>query len=218
MNLTEVCELKEDSCEVHFDSKKIEALLQTASDDFTIIDEEEFAAIKGTCMLESRFWNDKYGFIYPGTLWCGRGSKAANYTQLGVHSKEDSCCRDHDNCPNSLTSGQCKGGLCNKSWITRSDCECDRKFQECLRNTGTETGNLIGAIFFNIAQIFCFRETPKCPERARVLVDQEKRILSCPYEFLPSARYTFSEPFYAVKNRKAFYVNIVLRKIGWGKK
>ncbi|KRT84129.1 hypothetical protein AMK59_1320 [Oryctes borbonicus] len=217
-NITEICEIKEDSCEVYFDSKKIEGLLENEPDSVTIIDNEEFNTIKQSCFLSSRFWNNKYGFIYPGTLWCGRGTKADNYTQLGVHSKEDSCCREHDNCPNSLVSGQCKAGICNKSRITRSHCDCDRKFQQCLQNSATETGNLIGAIFFNIAQIFCIREIPRCPERARVLVDQESRILSCPYEFSLSDKYIFSTPFYTVKNRKAYYVNMVLRKLSLGKK
>ncbi|KAK9747280.1 Phospholipase A2 [Popillia japonica] len=193
-NVTEVCEFQEDSCTVHFDSKKIEKLLEKESQKITIIDNDEFAAIKGTCLLSSRFWNEKYGFIYPGTLWCGRGTKATEFSQLGVHSKEDSCCRDHDNCPSSLAAGQCRSGICNDSRFTRSHCECDRKFQECLRNSGTETGNLIGAIFFNIAQIFCFSPTPNCPERERVVFDGENATSPCPFEFLPSDKIYIQGP------------------------
>lgn len=218
MNVTEICEFEEDSCQVLFESDKIKNLLEEEAYNINIIGDDEFMSVKGACMLSSRFWNSQYGFIYPGTLWCGRGTKAENFTQLGTHAKEDSCCREHDNCPSSLTAGQCRGGVCNTSRFTRSHCECDNKFQKCLRETGSETANTIGAIFFNIASIFCFQPMPECPDRARTIVDVGSILLSCPFEFLKSNKYIFSEPFYTVKNRKAYYLNKILRKIGLGRK
>ncbi|KAF4524266.1 hypothetical protein B566_EDAN012029 [Ephemera danica] len=57
-------------------------------------------------------------FLYPGTKWCGSGSVAHGYHDLGVLSAEDRCCRDHDYCPASLRAGQCRGGFCNHSPFT----------------------------------------------------------------------------------------------------
>lgn len=55
-----------------------------------------------------------------GTKWCGPGSIARSYEDLGVLSKVDRCCREHDNCPVSLSAGQCnKNGICNNSPFTR---------------------------------------------------------------------------------------------------
>lgn len=39
-----------------------------------ISNEDEFGDVKASCFLSSRFWKEQYGFIYPGTLWCGRGN------------------------------------------------------------------------------------------------------------------------------------------------
>ena len=41
------------------------------------------------------------------------------YWQLGEHTGEDKCCREHDNCPSFLAAGQCLGDVCNTSPFTR---------------------------------------------------------------------------------------------------
>lgn len=46
-------------------------------------------------------------------------------------------------------------------WIkvsTRSDCECDLKFRECLQNTNETASIHIGVLFFTIFGLKCFRE------------------------------------------------------------
>lgn len=47
------------------------------------------------------------------------GDRAANYSDLGYHMKEDMCCREHDNCPKYLMKGECREGICNNSPYTR---------------------------------------------------------------------------------------------------
>ena len=32
-------------------------------------------------------------FIFPGTKWCGKGSVAESYFDLGIHRSADICCR-----------------------------------------------------------------------------------------------------------------------------
>ena len=42
----------------------------------------------------SHSWN----LVFPGTKWCGPGSKAGSYADLGRAEETDKCCRDHDRC------------------------------------------------------------------------------------------------------------------------
>ncbi|GLH03928.1 Phospholipase A(2), partial [Gryllus bimaculatus] len=58
------------------------------------------------------------GIIFPGTKWCGTGNIAVGYHDLGEKEAEDSCCREHDNCPSQLGPGECRGGLCNNTPFT----------------------------------------------------------------------------------------------------
>lgn len=37
--------------------------------------------------------------IFPGTKWCGAGDIATSHTDLGWDKAADTCCRDHDHCP-----------------------------------------------------------------------------------------------------------------------
>lgn len=59
------------------------------------------------------------GFNFPGTKWCGPGSTAQHYDDLGYHRAEDACCREHDHCPAVLAAGQCAQGLCNNALYTK---------------------------------------------------------------------------------------------------
>nr|XP_022908824.1 acidic phospholipase A2 PA4-like [Onthophagus taurus] len=127
--------------------------------EIAIVDDDTFNAIELRCAEK-----EEYGLIFPGTLWCGKGSKAESYHELGVHKKEDECCREHDHCANTLQPGECIENVCNNSPYTRSHCDCDLKFQTCLSNLHTITANAIGAIFFNIAKMQCFKEDV-CIER-----------------------------------------------------
>lgn len=105
---------------------------------------------------------------------------ARDYNDVGRYADEDRCCREHDLCPNSLSPGECKRGLCNNAKFTRSHCDCDARFRRCLQglNTGTNyqydvllfiyleilpllfgVADQLGIARFNIlAAIFC----PKC--------------------------------------------------------
>lgn len=107
--------------------------------------------------------------IYPGTKWCGPGNVAASYNDLGHHAAEDACCREHDHCPIAISSQQCIHGICNNSPFTRSHCDCDAKFRRCLQNLNTEVANTIGALFFNVIQVTCFKERRPCSEWQRYM-------------------------------------------------
>lgn len=63
-----------------------------------------------------------------------------------------------------------QGLVCKKHFLffeimfCRSHCDCDAKFRRCLQNVNTETANTIGAIFFNIVQVICFKERSPCSQ------------------------------------------------------
>ncbi|KAL7033385.1 hypothetical protein ACKWTF_007571 [Chironomus riparius] len=112
-------------------------------------------------------------FIYPGTLWCGPGNIAQNYSDLGRHSEEDKCCRAHDNCYPQIAPGECLKSICNKGSFTRLHCDCDEKFRRCLSSLNTDIGNILGAAFFNTVQVTCFDYRRPCSIHQRSDCDLE---------------------------------------------
>lgn len=57
--------------------------------------------------------------LLTGTKWCGSGNIAANFADLGSSEETDKCCREHDNCPDSIEAWKSKHNLTNNSFYTR---------------------------------------------------------------------------------------------------
>ncbi|KAM9195102.1 group 3 secretory phospholipase A2 [Dugong dugon] len=98
----------------------------------------------------------KRGWTMPGTLWCGVGDSAANSSELGVFQGSDLCCREHDRCPQNILPFQYSYGIRNYRLHTISHCDCDARFQQCLRNQHDSISDIVGVAFFNVLQIPCF--------------------------------------------------------------
>uniref|UniRef100_A0A224X3N3 Putative Phospholipase A2 n=1 Tax=Megacormus gertschi TaxID=1843536 RepID=A0A224X3N3_9SCOR len=98
-------------------------------------------------------------FIYPGTKWCGMGDNAVNENELGREKEADSCCRDHDHCKDSIPAFGSKYNLTNYSPFTKSNCNCDKEFHQCLLNAGTEAANVISGLYFTLLKMECFQHT-----------------------------------------------------------
>ncbi|XP_060924816.1 group 3 secretory phospholipase A2 [Limanda limanda] len=98
----------------------------------------------------------KRGFIVPGTLWCGSGNKALSYADLGVFSDTDSCCREHDQCKDTILSFHSEFGVFNKNIFTMSHCDCDNKFHSCLTQANDSISDVVGYTFFNLLKMNCF--------------------------------------------------------------
>ncbi|KAM9272457.1 protein PROCA1 [Morus bassanus] len=96
------------------------------------------------------------GLTYPGTLWCGAGSNADAYEQLGEHRDTDRCCRDHDHCQHVIHPFTARYGYRNLRWHTISHCDCDRRLKECLRQVNNTASRVVGQAFFNVIQVPCF--------------------------------------------------------------
>ncbi|KAM6315550.1 protein PROCA1 [Podargus strigoides] len=101
------------------------------------------------------------GLTYPGTLWCGAGSNADTYEQLGEHQDTDRCCRDHDHCQHVIHPFTARYGYRNLRWHTISHCDCDRRLKECLRQVNDTASRVVGQAFFNVIQVPCFEFTYK---------------------------------------------------------
>ncbi|KAM4827762.1 group 3 secretory phospholipase A2 [Thomomys bottae] len=98
----------------------------------------------------------KRGWTVPGTLWCGVGDSATNTSELGIFRGPDFCCREHDRCPHTISPLQYNYGIRNFRFHTISHCDCDARFQQCLRNHSDSISDIMGVAFFNVLEIPCF--------------------------------------------------------------
>ncbi|XP_044740666.1 uncharacterized protein LOC123301821 [Chrysoperla carnea] len=103
---------------------------------------------------------DRARAIYPGTKWCGGGNISKSDHDLGLFADTDVCCRDHDMCPNNIASGTTKHGLYNNGLFTRSHCDCDTEFYDCLLKNSKSSlpSSQLGITYFNILGPQCFKE------------------------------------------------------------
>ncbi|KAM8885565.1 uncharacterized protein AB9W97_013121 isoform 2-T2 [Spinachia spinachia] len=108
----------------------------------------------------------KRAWIFPGTLWCGTGSKADEYEQLGMFESADRCCREHDHCLHVIPAFTGNYGVFNSNFFTVSHCDCDQRFRQCLLGVNDSISSMVGYSFFNILQVPCFDLTQqrRCTE------------------------------------------------------
>ncbi|XP_054852864.1 group 3 secretory phospholipase A2 [Eublepharis macularius] len=106
------------------------------------------------------------GWTMPGTLWCGAGDSAGNFSELGVFQGPDVCCREHDQCEAQIAALGYKYGMRNYRFHTISHCDCDARFRQCLMSLNDTISNFIGISFFNLLEVPCFvlEESEECVE------------------------------------------------------
>ena len=66
--------------------------LDELSADDDVLERRQSTVVQGAFSLWSANMLDRL-LIFPGTKWCGKGSVAENYFDLGVHKLADMCCR-----------------------------------------------------------------------------------------------------------------------------
>ncbi|XP_051567167.1 group 3 secretory phospholipase A2 [Myxocyprinus asiaticus] len=98
----------------------------------------------------------KRAWVLPGTLWCGRGTSANNYEQLGMFEHADRCCREHDHCEHIIRAFSVNFGVFNPTFFTISRCDCDHRFKQCLLSGNDTISNMVGYSFFNVLKLRCF--------------------------------------------------------------
>ncbi|GLV39864.1 secretory Phospholipase A2 [Carabus blaptoides fortunei] len=126
---------------------------------------DTFSNISGGLDTDRNFFSgllggfkDKIKAIVPGTQWCGDGNVARTKKDLGFFYKTDSCCREHDNCHDFIEKDQMKYGLSNNGLFTRSNCYCDKKFYNCLKDSNDMISNQIGLAYFSVLGPQCFEK------------------------------------------------------------
>ncbi|GFT65360.1 phospholipase A2 [Nephila pilipes] len=161
-------------CYASGDDSLIDVIKQTVPEpNITVVDKAKMDNLIGICTYAKQnghlyeedgedVW-EQFGvfssfFIYPGTKWCGAGNVSNNYDDLGPQVETDMCCRDHDHCEDNIEGRESKHGLDNNSPFTKSHCDCDNKFYDCLNLAGTRTSHRVGRLFFNFLQMQCFRQ------------------------------------------------------------
>ncbi|XP_070507153.1 uncharacterized protein GIIIspla2 isoform X1 [Chironomus tepperi] len=152
MNLMNLKKLKKQCNKLH---KEIKRKLQHEYTDMEENEEDLNAEQKEESTgLRAKRQTDSW-FIAPNTKWCGSGSNANEYKELGP-SKADQCCRKHDICKVHIPPIQKRYGLFNIRPFTLSHCKCDRRFRTCLKMADSSDANMVGKLFFNIIQTKCF--------------------------------------------------------------
>jgi len=94
--------------------------------------------------------------LWPGTNWCGKGSKAEFAENFGPNKATDQCCQKHDQCPYVIEGLSTRYNLFNYRIHTLSHCDCDVPFLECLKSANTSTSSMVGKVYFNVVNTECF--------------------------------------------------------------
>lgn len=111
---------------------------------------------------------------FPGTVWCGPGATARKFDDLGRHKDTDECCRNHDNC-RYISAGETKYDLTNDGKFSIMNCECEREFKKCLRNSDDKiVSRKIGFLYFTLRNRCFKKEYPiiKCTSYEKGLFEK----------------------------------------------
>ncbi|OQR77209.1 hypothetical protein BIW11_07259 [Tropilaelaps mercedesae] len=150
------------------DKEKVRTIRQ--SDDDEAVSVEELTDVEnrktGNVIRQrrKRMRRSLFSSIMPGTKWCGSGNHATAINELGASASTDNCCREHDQCPNTLAAFERRWGLRNKSLFTMSHCKCDERFRSCLKMARTSQSRFVGRLFFDLLskQCFVFKKVRRC--------------------------------------------------------
>ncbi|XP_063752877.1 group 3 secretory phospholipase A2-like isoform X2 [Eleginops maclovinus] len=127
----------------------------------------------------------KRAWIFPGTLWCGTGSKAVGYDELGMFESADRCCREHDHCLHVIPSFTVNYGVFNRNLYTISHCDCDQRFRQCLLSVNDSISSMVGYSFFSFLQVPCFelKQKKQCPQMCKVSQSDLYAVLENPLPY-----------------------------------
>ncbi|XP_056592440.1 group 3 secretory phospholipase A2 [Triplophysa dalaica] len=117
--------------------------------------------------LDLKLRRSKRALMIPGTVWCGSGNKASNFSELGMFQETDKCCREHDHCKETIASFSFDHGVFNTNIFTLSHCDCDNRFRHCLSGVNNTVSNIVGYGYFNVLKMRCFEfaHRMKCARR-----------------------------------------------------
>ncbi|KHN84727.1 Phospholipase A2 isozymes PA3A/PA3B/PA5 [Toxocara canis] len=90
-----------------------------------------------------------------GEDWCDAPNGEVN---SAIHHaiEEKICCKQHKFCPLFIPVSIEKYGHLNKLPYTISHCDCDLRFESCLKKVNSSTADFIGTLYFNTLPRQCF--------------------------------------------------------------
>ncbi|XKL65097.1 hypothetical protein PGB90_005183 [Kerria lacca] len=121
-------------------------------------------------------------FTMPGTVWCGPGNDSTSIYDLGFFTSTDQCCRQHDLCPKYLEPKSTGYGLINDDPYTRTLCDCDETFMQCLNNINDTLTNDIAArfitfVYFTLLKDRCFTKKKLINGYRKKFINLNKAVL-----------------------------------------
>ncbi|XP_078277969.1 group 3 secretory phospholipase A2 [Rhinoraja longicauda] len=131
----------------------------------------------------------------PGTIWCGAGDSAENFSDLGMFDKTDFCCREHDHCAHKIAAFEYNYGTRNFRLHTVSHCDCDYRFKKCLLGVNNTLSTVVGITFFNLLQVPCFILKPvkHCVKKSWLSGCQVTEVVPMAI-FHPQSAYHYTQP------------------------
>uniref|UniRef100_A0A915ART4 Phospholipase A2 domain-containing protein n=1 Tax=Parascaris univalens TaxID=6257 RepID=A0A915ART4_PARUN len=93
--------------------------------------------------------------LVAGEDWCSASNVQASsmkYDTVG----EETCCRQHEFCPMLIPTGVKKYDLYNHQPYTIRHCQCDLRFESCLKKVNSSTADFIAILYFNSLPRQCF--------------------------------------------------------------
>ncbi|XP_063974621.1 uncharacterized protein LOC135161190 [Diachasmimorpha longicaudata] len=156
--------------------------LDRMKDDNSKDENQAKSSLDSTNLFGSNAFYLLFGIV-PGTKWCGTGDIAQYYGDLGVNSVVDRCCRTHDLCPVKIRAYQTRYNITNFSAYSKSHCDCDNAFYNCLKSVGTKTANILGKIYFNVIKVGCVEDLPKSVNSKLLSTNQVRRFASTKLSF-----------------------------------
>lgn len=100
--------------------------------------------------------SEERGPLASGTLWCGYGCNATDWSQLGENKEVDRCCRTHDLCPRRQTQDRVEvedNALDGQRTIL--DCQCDQQLLSCLEAQHSMLATLVADVYQIVQQGQC---------------------------------------------------------------
>ncbi|XP_014236693.1 uncharacterized protein LOC106658973 [Trichogramma pretiosum] len=146
---------------------KIVSLMQECD---TLNEATEYKKFSNSDDIDIRKVAMKMQLIFPGTKWCGPGSSASGYHELGADAVVDKCCRAHDFCPIKIIPHDKRYGLRNDYRSTISHCFCDQMFYNCLTPIQNWRAKMIKNLYFRpVAKSQCIEGLPENFEKMELV-------------------------------------------------
>ena len=111
---------------------------------------------------------------YENTKFCTRFGSNYNPKFNEAENPEDECCKMNQQCDYNLPFGNYRHGYLNVYPYNMNDCECTKKFKQCLLDLDTDLAKELHRLYFSVMNLKCFTFVPR-----KICVQYSKWFDSC---------------------------------------